>query len=86
MFKMNLELRRNGRSVSPQEFARGLAEDAQKAAEDEIERRLRRIRDPETGRLLVVRKRRVGSKMEWDLEGSPAAIEHAKRVLNGGSR
>jgi hypothetical protein len=81
MLKMTFDLRLNGRSVSARDFAAGLEADIRKAAAEDIERRLRSIRDPKTGAPLRVTRRGFGDRLEWDVQGSPEAVEQANRVL-----
>ena len=83
MFKIKAEFLRNGRPVSPSQFTDGLMADVRKAAEAEIERRLKAIRDPETGAPLTVTRRQIGSEVDWQLEGSAEAIAEAQRILGG---
>lgn len=82
MFSLKTTLLRDGRPVSAQAFTDGLMADIRKAAEAEIERRLKAIRDPETGAPLKVTRPQDGSQSDWQLEGSPAAIEEARRILS----
>lgn len=76
-----LEFRRNGRKMSRQQFFDGIKKDALAKAEGEVERRLRSLRDPETGRPVKVTKQVRNGKATWNVEGSPQAIAAAKKIM-----
>ena len=78
-----LEFRRNGRKMSNKQFFDGIKKDVLASAEDEIERRLRSLRDPETGQPVKVSKKRNNGEASWHVEGSPEAIEAAKKIMRG---
>lgn len=80
---IKLEFNVGGRSVSPEKFAESLIEDAAKAAMDELARRARRMADPVSGALPIVRvKRRSDGDYELELSGVTAEhIEHIKQRL-----
>ena len=81
---MGLDFRRNGQKVSSRQFFDGIRGDVLKDAEKDIERRLRSVRDPETGQPLKVSKIKRFGKTEWNIEGSPEAMERAKRIVEEG--
>ena len=76
-----LEFRRNGRKMSSKQFFDGIQKDMIAKAEVEIERRLRSLRDPETGRPVKITKRHRNGEATWNVEGSPRAIEAAKKFM-----
>lgn len=76
-----LDFTRNGRKVSSKQFFDGMMKDVIADAENEIERRLRALRDPETGRPVKVTKSRKGGEPAWSIEGSPRATEAAKKIM-----
>lgn len=78
---ISFEYRRGGRKVSKRGFWDGLADDLIGQAEDNIEKRLKSVRDPKTGQPITVRKVKRGGETSFELEGSPEAIERAKRIL-----
>ena len=80
---MRFEYKRGGRKVSSKQFFDGLGKEVIKKAESHIERKLRQLRDPKTGKPVKIVKRRVGGNLTWDVEGSPEAIQAAKRILRG---
>lgn len=80
---MPIEYKLGGRKVSSRQFFDGIAEKAIEKAENEIERRLRAICDPETGQPVRVTKSRSGGNTSWNVEGSPAAVELAKKIIEG---
>lgn len=79
-----LEFRRNGRKMSSRQFFDGIKKDMISKAEDEIERRLKSLRDPETGKPVKVTKRRKNGDATWNVEGSPQAIAAAKKIMGAG--
>lgn len=81
---MGLEFRRNGRKLSNRQFFDGIRDDVLKDAEKDIERRLRSVRDPATGQPLKFSKIERFGKTEWNIEGSPEAMERAKRIVEEG--
>lgn len=76
-----LEFRRKGRKMSSKQFFDGIEKDMIAKAEDEIERRLRSVRDPETGRPVKITKQSSNGEATWNVEGSPRAIEAAKKIM-----
>ncbi len=76
-----LEFTRNGRKMSSRQFFDGIKKDVVAKAEDEIERRLKSLRDPETGLPVKVTKQRRNGEATWNIEGSPQAIEAAKKIM-----
>jgi len=78
---MGIEYRRGSRKVSSRQFFDGMKADIVNSAEAEIEKRLKAIRDPETGKRVKVTKRRVNGEASFNVEGSPAAIELAKQIM-----
>lgn len=76
-----LEFTRNGRKMSSKQFFDGIKKDAIAAAENEIEKRLKSLRDPETGRPVKVTKQRRNGEATWNIEGSPQAIEAARKIM-----
>ena len=79
-----LEFRRNGRKMSSRQFFDGIKKDMISKAEDETERRLKSLRDPETGKPVNVTKRRKNGDATWNVEGSPQAIAAAKKIMGAG--
>lgn len=79
-----LEFTRNGRKVSSKQFFDGFTTDIIAKAEEEIERRLKALRDPETGNPVKVTKQRCNGEATWNIEGSPQAIEAAKKIMEAG--
>lgn len=79
-----LEFTRNGRKVSSKQFFDGIEKDMISKAENEIERRLRSLRDPETGRPVKITKQGRNGEATWNVEGSPKAIEAAKKIMGAG--
>ena len=79
-----LEFTRNGRKVSSKQFFDGIEKDMISKAENEIERRLRSLRDPETGRPVKITKQDRNGEATWNVEGSPKAIEAAKKIMGAG--
>jgi hypothetical protein len=79
-----LEFRRNGRKMSSKQFFDGIKEDVISTAEDEIERRLKSLRDTETGMPIRVTKQRSNGEATWNIEGSPQAIAAAKKIVGAG--
>lgn len=79
-----LEFTRNGRKMSSKQFFDGIKKDMIAKAEDEVERRLKSLRDPETGKPVKVTKQRRNGEATWNIEGSPKAIEEAKRIVGAG--
>ena len=79
-----LEFTRNGQKVSSKQFFDGMLEDAVAQAENEIERRLKALRDPETGKPVKVKKQRRNGEATWSIEGSARAIEAAKKIMGAG--
>jgi hypothetical protein len=79
-----LEFRRNGRKLSSKQFFDGINKDVIAKAEDEIERRLRSLRDPATGRPVKVTKQRRNGEATWYIEGSPQAVAAAKKIMGAG--
>ncbi|MEL6202290.1 MAG: hypothetical protein AAFR39_08005 [Pseudomonadota bacterium] len=76
-----LEFKRNGRKMSSKRFFDEIKKDVLASAEDEIERSLKSLRDPETGRPVKVTKERRNGEATWNVEGSPKAIEAAKKIM-----
>ncbi len=79
-----LEFRRNGRKMSSRQFFDGIKKDMISKVEDEIERRLKSLRDPETGKPVKVTKRCTNGDATWNVEGSPQAIAAAKKIMGAG--
>lgn len=79
-----LEFTRNGRKVSSKQFFDGIEKEMISKAENEIERRLKSLRDPETGRPVKISKQRRNGEATWNVEGSPHAIEAAKKIMGAG--
>ena len=79
-----LEFTRNGRKISSKQFFDGFEKDVIAKAEDEIERRLKSLRDPETGKPVKVTKQRRNGEATWNIEGSPQSIEAAKKIMGAG--
>ena len=79
-----MEFKRNGRKVSIDKFFDGIKEDVIANAEDEIERRLKSLRDPETGEPVKVTKQRKNGEASWNVDGSPEVIEAAKKIMGAG--
>lgn len=82
---MSIQFKRGSRKVSQKQFFDGLKDDIVKAAQDEVEKKLKAVRDPETGDRIRVSKKPGSGELQWQLEGSPAAIEQAKKILGGHS-
>ena len=80
---MGIEYRRGHRKVTSKQFFDGIKEDIIKGAENEIELRLKRLRDPATGQPVRITKKRINGEATWSIEGSPEAIEAAKRIIGG---
>jgi hypothetical protein len=80
---MSIEYRRGGRKVSQQGFWDGLTDELIKEAEDSIEARLKSVCDPSTGQPIRVKKVTHGGETNFELEGSPEAIDEAKCILGG---
>lgn len=80
---MTFEFRRGGRRVTADQLFDGMAADMIRSAEEEVERRLRAIRDPETGQPVEITRTDEGGKARWDVRGSPAAIERARKIIGG---
>jgi|GEM_PF-3536349 hypothetical protein len=78
---MSIEFRRGGRKVSEKQFFKGMKNDIRKKAEHEIERKLSRIIDPETGAPVKYEKTYRNGEPHWNIRGSKAATEQAKNVL-----
>jgi len=76
-----LEFTRNGRKMSSKQFFHEIKKDMIAKAEDEIERRLKSLRDPETGLPVKITKQRRHGEATWNVEGSPKAIEAAKKIM-----
>jgi hypothetical protein len=70
--------------MSSRQFFDGIKKDMISKAEDEIERRLKSLRDPETGKPVKVTKRRKNGDATWNVEGSPQAIAAAKKIMGAG--
>ena len=85
MSRSGVEFRLGGRKVSSRQFFDGIQKEMLSQAEAEIERRLRGVRDPETGKPVNVTRRRVAGKTSWDVEGSPEAVAAARKILEGQS-
>lgn len=79
-----LKFTRNGRKVSSKQFLDGLEKDLIKKAEDKIERRLKSLRDPATGKPVKFTKQRRNGKTNWKIEGSCQAIEAANKIIRAG--
>lgn len=79
-----LEYTRNGHKVSSKQFFDEIEKDLIAKAESEIERRLKSLRDPETGMPVKVTKQRRNGEAAWNIEGSPQAIEAAKKIMGAG--
>ena len=73
---------RNGR-MALEHLCIDVASSAVIKSEAEIERRLRGLRDPASGEPLRVTKFRVDGGACFDVQGSAAAIEIAKRMVMG---
>ena len=82
---MALEFRRGGRRVTADQLFEGMAADMIRSAEEEVERRLRTIRDPETGEPVEVTRTDDDGTARWNVRGSPAAIELARKIIEGES-
>lgn len=78
---MSVEFRRGGRKVSENQFLKGMERDIRKNTEYEIEKRLSRIVDPETGAPVKYEKRYRSGEPHWNICGSKAAAEQARKVL-----
>lgn len=78
---MSIEFTRGGRKVSERGFWDGLTEDLIKEAEDRIEAQLKSVSDPKTGQPITVKQVMRGGETNFELEGSPEAIDAAKRIL-----
>ena len=70
----------NGRKVSSKQFLDGITKDMIAKAENEVERRLRSLCDPETGQPVKVTKQRHNGEATWSVEGSPQAIAAIKNI------
>lgn len=78
---MSVEFRRGGRKVSSDKFFKGIEDDIRNKAEQEIEKKLRRIIDPETGRPVKYEKTYRNGEPHWNIHGSEEAVDRAKAVL-----
>lgn len=79
---LKVEFKLNGRSVRPNEIANQLERAMLKQVEEEIATKLRNVRDPHTGTAPVVEiVGRSLDKLSFEVSGSPALIEEAKRHL-----
>ncbi|MEM7288786.1 MAG: hypothetical protein AAF412_00205 [Pseudomonadota bacterium] len=78
------EFKRNGRKMSSKQFFDGIKKDMIAKAEDEVERRLKSLRDPETGKPVKLTKQRLNGEAMWNIEGSLQAIEEAKKIMGAG--
>ncbi len=79
-----LEFRRNGRKMSSKQFFDGIKKDMIAKAENEVERRLKSLCDPETGHPAKITKQRRNGEATWDIEGSPQVIAAAKKIMGAG--
>nr|WP_321483265.1 hypothetical protein [uncultured Cohaesibacter sp.] len=71
--------------MSSEQFFNGIMKDMIAQAENELERRLRALCDPETGQPVKVIKQRRNGEVTWSVEGSPQAIAEAEKRLGAGS-
>jgi len=78
---MSVEFRRGGQKVSSDQFFKGIKDDIRSKAEQEIEKQLGRIIDPETGRPVKYDKTYRNGEPHWNIHGSREAVERAREVL-----
>lgn len=79
---VKVEFKLNGRSVRPNDIANQLEKAMLKQVQDGIAKKLRNVRDPETGAASTVKI--VGRSLDnlsFEVAGSPALIEEVKRRL-----
>jgi len=79
---VKVEFKLNGRSVRPNDIANQLEKAMVKQVQDGITKKLRNVRDPETGAAPTVKV--VGRSLDnlsFEVMGSPALIEEVKRRL-----
>lgn len=75
---------RNGRTMSSKQFFDGIKKDMIAKVENEVEHRLRSLRDPETGLPVKVTKQVCNGEATWNVEGSPKAIAAANKIMGAG--
>ncbi|TYR36069.1 hypothetical protein FY036_01515 [Mesorhizobium microcysteis] len=79
---VKVEFKLNGRSVRPNDIANQLEKAMLKQVRDGITKKLRTVRDPETGEAPTVKV--VGRSLDnlsFEVVGSPALVEEVKRRL-----
>ena len=69
--------------MSGKRFFEELGDQAIKQAEDQIELKLKDLRDPETGVSADVTRVKKSGRTSWSVKGSPAIVDAAKRLLAG---
>lgn len=74
----------NGGKVSSKQFFERIKRKLIAKAEDEIERRLKSLRDPETGKPVKFTKQRRNGKTTWNIEGSPQVKKAADKIIGAG--
>lgn len=82
MIDVKLEYRLGNRRVGEKQFFDGLQKEATRSAARELEKKLRRLRDPTTGERLRVKTRsKANGEIDFELSGPEALIKQAKREL-----
>jgi len=79
---VKVEFRLNGRTVRPNDIANQLEKAMLKQVQEGIEKKLRSVRDPDTGAApkVTVTGRSLDS-LAFEVSGSPALIDEVKRRL-----
>ncbi|GLR50477.1 hypothetical protein KYK30_01755 [Shinella yambaruensis] len=79
---VKVEFKLNGRSVRPNNIANQLERAMLKQVQDGITKKLRSVRDPETGAAPTVKViGRSLNNLSFEVAGSPTLIEEVKRRL-----
>jgi hypothetical protein len=72
--RVGVEFRVGGRKVSQRGFARGIANEALKGVDEEMQRRLSSIHCPTHGQRARVQSTRAGGDLTWHVEGCCEAL------------
>lgn len=77
-----IEFRIGAHRIRPSQFARELEKVTKKAAQEQIEKKLRGIRDPKTGaKPRVTPKGKTPSDLSFQISGSEGVMEEVKKRL-----
>ena len=79
---MSIEFRNGRRKINPNQIGKEIEKAAITLARDHLTKKIRSIRDPETGESpKVIVERKNFSKLLFKIKGSPRIIEKVKRLL-----